>query len=833
MECTNDLISASSMASASIAISSTFFQDRALRGNNSMEKENVFHSPASKVRAVEKPANLSTGDPKSKIKLFQSLREKNVSTSDTIHQSKDISVDMSAIASSKRTTFSTHNMSTQNDNVHFSPPFRQMDETNVNNADMSIMPSQIHRSVICKSPSKRVAINHRRNQTVNFANDTMDVTVCDKDVNNLQESRYPLNGTSIEPIQLEMSPKRAAVTNPYLKLFLGGSSTTSDCEKDEMQTDAPAKPSLIENVIAHETMPIDVSSIPLDHSTGAEFIEYPFPSRNATTNEATAVIPDPIHSTAKNATICEQFSIDKSLGFSSLNPVVQMHDDKENVFVVAVPAPAKQPTALDERDAFSVQKNDAAATENLLSDTINTTVFNLHRNEIVNSTNRSMEFSSRPSIDASLDVDVTPPIPQLPNRQTIYCNQSLRNEMSHISVVGNESIEISPIVQMPPPVENVVSKQRRVTCSQPSPMDESNIFDNIVQTSESPNIAAAAAPINTTIHDGQINLCTPVATIKHNQNVARRKTTVFNNDPISADTILNTLPPSALSSYHHLTMEQTQIASRDTSSISSRPLVVAHHLPYNDSNRVAFDEYCQLTFLDEDIENICDTKMDLVDSEIHEQDDCVIEEQSMDASVLINKNRLTRDALPMHSINIENSLKMPTPLASHSNRSSAFDMSIGTSRISLASPLPITVNEQHPFKASSLLERSDAEMHNVPTPSTAVCLNRNDQNRPAHVLQCSPSIHNSTNEESYLHNVTVDKKVKDLRLDFSGYEKFKGLATPNDVCNAFVQRCELFKQKIHQMKEIAKTKNVPDPESQNLEAPSSKFLFMNKMKMLE
>lgn len=817
MECSSII---ASVSSSSMAITSTVCRNRTINGHVSIdgaEKENVIYPSVSKVRIDEKPSaaneamNISTAAPskaKSKIKLFESVRQKKSSASETVHQLKDMSLEMSSNASNRETA-STANSISLDDAGH--SPLHGMNETNMKNTDMSVIFAPSRGSVICKSPRKQPSVRSNTNRTMKYGNDTMDVTQGAKSDNNLQESRYPLN--EMDQSFVDVPPKPAAVvTNPYLKMFLGETLNSSVIDREDT-----APPSNNRNVTAHDTLPIEIS-MAMDQSNHIELVKY------------STAIPTTAPINARNETICDQFSIDKSFDFALPNSVTQMHD-KENIFMLS-PTPE-----FDDRKRFSAHNTSDAAERVSLSETVNTTVFNFHRNNIVNSTNCSndsnLDMTLRPPGDLTnliLNASVAPispqtPIamPQLPSRPTIYCDQSILNETPR-SDHDNEPIEIT--IPVATPQMAPVSNQRRVTCFKTESIDESMAFDNVVQVNEQIEIyvspKVAPLPFNATVHDGRMSISTtPTVSVEHHRNAAGRRTTVFNNEPISAETSLNTMPGSALNSYHYLSMEQTDIASRDTSAIlpsstlSASPMMPQH---FSIDTSRPLDDFVQLTFIgDDDIE---DENMELVET--------IDSVDGDDHKVMAGSRR-------------EISPKMPTLLSRSST--SAFETRMGNSQMSLASPMRPSIDEQHAFKKSSLLQNTGTNMHiesiGAISPVASKSINRCNQNRtvrePETILAIEGN-HDDTNtneSSSYLHNVTADKQVKDIKVDFSCYEKFRGLATPNDVCNAFFQRCEIFKQRMHQMRESARSKHIPDPQSQNVEAPSLKFLFFNRLAMLE
>lgn len=82
---------------------------------------------------------------------------------------------------------------------------------------------------------------------------------------------------------------------------------------------------------------------------------------------------------------------------------------------------------------------------------------------------------------------------------------------------------------------------------------------------------------------------------------------------------------------------------------------------------------------------------------------------------------------------------------------------------------------------------------------------------------------------SYLHDVTVDKKLSEIKLDFSGYDKFKNLSTPKQVLDAFFHRNRMQMEYLKLSDHTVNDSFEIDEESQNVEAPSALFLYKNKL----
>lgn len=110
----------------------------------------------------------------------------------------------------------------------------------------------------------------------------------------------------------------------------------------------------------------------------------------------------------------------------------------------------------------------------------------------------------------------------------------------------------------------------------------------------------------------------------------------------------------------------------------------------------------------------------------------------------------------------------------------------------------------------------------------------------------SVGTNSAANESSYLLKEATDIPLSEIKLDFSGYEKLVGLATPEDVFKDFCNRMEQIRRKAQKWEEDRKklengeidsldpfSNNDEELVSQNVEAPSWTFLYKNKMKWEE
>lgn len=880
MDCSSIMATKVERNTISIAVSSSFSRERTTSSSVSIvaDKENVFHEPpkpksgfeekkltttAVSSDAMEITMNTPPVVSAPKIKLFESMRQKKVASSNTLHQTKDMSLDVSHGPPMRKTTFAL--LSLADDNSRSPPPQRpskigRLNETTVNNADMSMCTAQKRPSVICKSPSKMSTNENSRNRTINFGSDTMNVTQAVRN-NDLQESLYPLNATSMEKNRTMGTPKPSApITNPYLKMFLLGTSDSSDSEIETKETTVSVAKAAVpcdRNVTAYDTQMVE--SIDLDHSNGAELCEYPAPMKSSSITEP--ALP-------KRETIFDQISIDKTLDFAMPQPIVPSHD-KENVFVM--------PATPSFSDSISMTE---APRKVSLSDTVNTVVFNFHRDQIVNSTYRSndSQLNVSPHLteelikDASI-VTITPESSilktDMSKRGTVYCNQSIRDQSTEHSLQNNKSLEMSVQATITPPVAPA-AKHRRATCFKSESIDESVVVGNVVHEDGSVRISvspaeAPPAPINisddlvhdittnaspafidrptgdghrktivfentivdaeemainvnATVHDAHMDLSITI-TDDHGSGGLRRKTCVFEDEAISVEDLKDVRP--VLNSYQHLTMEQTQAVT----SFASPSILLPPRMSMENSRPL--DEFCQLTFID-------DEDLELVDS-IDGNDEPYVKKP---LKAEINQTNNTLKSLTLQSA-IE-------PVAN------AFGHRMANRTTSIAGPPPLTQHEQQAFQKSKLsrysndhskegsirLSHTADSQDSLPTPAPApkpvVDRQPKQSNRILEPMPSSsiPKYDVNTTETSYLQNVTVDKQWKDIKLDFSGYEKFRGLATPNDVCNAFVQRCEFLAERVNQLKEAATLNDIPEPQSQDVEAPSMKFLYFNKLAML-
>lgn len=110
----------------------------------------------------------------------------------------------------------------------------------------------------------------------------------------------------------------------------------------------------------------------------------------------------------------------------------------------------------------------------------------------------------------------------------------------------------------------------------------------------------------------------------------------------------------------------------------------------------------------------------------------------------------------------------------------------------------------------------------------------------------SVGANSAANESSYLLKEVTDIPLSEIKLNFSGYEKLLGLATPEDVFKDFCNRMEQIRRKAQKWEgdrmklengEIDSldpfSNNDEELVSQNVEAPSWTFLYKNKMKWEE
>lgn len=253
----------------------------------------------------------------------------------------------------------------------------------------------------------------------------------------------------------------------------------------------------------------------------------------------------------------------------------------------------------------------------------------------------------------------------------------------------------------------------------------------------------------------------------------------------------------------------------------------------NTSN--ACDESKQLTFIEDDEEDedqICNTKLDLaisLDSSSGTIEDMVERKCESYANKTQDISRFSIADSVMQSIG------------------SAIDVS----KQSLDLPIPPTAAELEAFRRKDRLRRSNVYDGNE-TASTNHSKNSTVTNddgpyqrlgspNQSSIMQRRSinATNDDPNETSFLMK-RPDKPLSEIRLDYSGYEKLAGLATPLDVIEEFTRRMEkINRQKeewAEQRRKFAAGEidsfdifNNNDVDSQNLEAPSWTFLYKNKI----
>lgn len=221
-----------------------------------------------------------------------------------------------------------------------------------------------------------------------------------------------------------------------------------------------------------------------------------------------------------------------------------------------------------------------------------------------------------------------------------------------------------------------------------------------------------------------------------------------------------------------------------------------------------FNQLIQMTLVSDELEKdiLMDTKLDLVESSI----DSVCPDE-----VPLKVNQQT-----LH-------LRVPSPVCTdrksftlpvlHEN--SALE---NIRRISIQENVSINMPRTSDAPRDGITEEVDA--HNPGLKSTK----ENASHR-----RSSFTFQNSTlGEMSYLHNVTRDVSMRQIKLDLSKYDRLRGIATPIDVFDSFKRRYELQNQQMLEISNVSTFNlTINNPDSQNVEAPDFNFLYRNKIEV--
>lgn len=321
--------------------------------------------------------------------------------------------------------------------------------------------------------------------------------------------------------------------------------------------------------------------------------------------------------------------------------------------------------------------------------------------------------------------------------------------------------------------------------------------------------------------------------------------------PIKIDDSIDENPPTRVKENNRLTIVKNETIALDNSPVDYK----------NISN--GLEESKQLTFIEDDDEDdqICNTKLDLAIS---------LENSDIDDPIERKYGSITNKSYNISRFSLHSEIDMPSM---HSEQS--YPMKDITLPMEPLPPLSDTlkVNELKAFKKSCRLRHSNVfdanataeDDPNVNEEASARNISvepiKNDAIEPVKNISMAPisrssimqrrnssiGSNNEANETSYLSKSTADKPLSEIKLDFSGYDKLVGLATPQDVFKDFCNRMDQIKRKAKQWEEERNkfangeidsidpfnNNNDDDLVSLNVEAPSWSYLYMNKMKWEE
>lgn len=260
------------------------------------------------------------------------------------------------------------------------------------------------------------------------------------------------------------------------------------------------------------------------------------------------------------------------------------------------------------------------------------------------------------------------------------------------------------------------------------------------------------------------------------------------------------------------------------------------------------EETKQLTFIEDDDEDdqICNTKLDLAGSlEFSEINDLEVRKHA-------SNNNCNLSRLSLHSgysIQTEASISA----LKNDQMEELKDASFTNESPKMCPP---NFEELNAFRKSRRLRhsnvfdghttednnRSESIAHTDEAPKNSISLAQ--ISRSSIMQRRSNSI--GANDTSYLLKEATDIPLSEIKLDFSGYDKLVGLATPNDVLKDFCSRMDQIRRKAKKWEDDRKklangeiesldllNNNDEDLVSQNVEAPSWTFLYRNKLKCEE
>lgn len=324
--------------------------------------------------------------------------------------------------------------------------------------------------------------------------------------------------------------------------------------------------------------------------------------------------------------------------------------------------------------------------------------------------------------------------------------------------------------------------------------------------------------------------------------------------PIKIDESIDEKPPTRVGDNNRLTIVKNETIALDNSPFDYK----------NISN--GLEESKQLTFIEDEDEDdqICNTKLDLAIS---------LENSDIDDPIERKYGSLTNKSYNISRFSLHSEIDMPSM---HSEQS--YPMKDITLPMEPLPPLSdaLKVNELNAFKKSCRLRHSNVFDANTTAEddqnesivneeasarNISVEPMKNNAMEPVNNISMAPisrssiiqrrnssiGSNNDANETSYLSKSTADKPLSEIKLDFSGYDKLVGLATPQDVFKDFCNRMDQIKRKAKQWEDERNkfangeidsidpfnNNNDDDLISENVEAPSWSYLYMNKMKWEE
>lgn len=767
----------------------------------------------------------------------------NPSLRQSMHQIQDISMDVPMSAGNRQVQNKAQDISL--DTIQWTnPPYIQQQNTNQKKPTQS---------------ANRMTINEPREMSFDSTSKTTAQTFSNK--TNLGDISMDLQLT--EPYKLKFNPPHVQRDVANYKKSSQSSARMTINEPREMSFDSTAKSTTktFSNKTILDNMSMDFQTFEAHKQPTRKSVIHKSPSKNATTLfdqsesfEMTKAIDQnsmylsyhPLHSTKLNEVNCSKFpDIDFDTSIQT--------DKTENNTLHS--ASMIEETFVDENKATqSAANNVPAKSVQLFNQTKNQSIrgvydldmsndspiptakkYNLNKTpfyfgidkendpaliETMHASGSSLDITNNSGDEQMRDADRKSGAQDL-RRGTVLLHATIQNETNTTTAAnGNNTmtIEISDTsIELPhtdaPTMFSNMGNSRRKTCVEEMPM--------VLQPIQKANERKAS------------NIMTQ---------------SILQITPIKIDDSINEKLPNPDSQRDKENKRLTTIRN-ETIALDDSPIG-------NASVSFGLEGSKQLTFIDDDDEDdqICNTKLDLAIS--------LDGSLGSDINDLVHRKNASFDR---RSVDISK-----FSLASM-NSEHMYELKDAAQELAEQNPPPLpsamTLNELEAFKKSNRLRHSNVFDINVSTETNPNETAPDDEVfRPVHKKDASPDnrismgpvgrssillrrssigSNHDANETSFLSKSVANKPLNELKLNFSGYDQFIGLATPQDVFNDFCNRMNQIQLKAQAWTEerrklengeidsVYDNNNDEALVSQNVEAPSWASLYINKIKWEE